>query len=407
MSRRRSSLANHRSLIYLIVLLILVGLLIFNFFRPLPALYPTTNKITSPITVPNPLIWPTGKEAAIGAVGFGILTTNGAQTQLPIASVAKLITALTVLQKYPLSLNQLQTPVITMTNADVAIYNQYVAEQGSVVKVLPGEQISEYQVLEAMLMPSANNMADSLAIWAYGSLPSYTLAANQYIKSIGLDQTTVGADASGFLPSTTSTAHDLILLGFQALNNPVIAQIVNQTQANLPVVGVVKNVNWLLGNDGIIGIKTGNTNQAGGVYLFAASDKLSVSSPSIEIVGSIVGTTTLQDAINACLPLLNSAKTNFYLATIIKRNEIVGAYKIPWGATDPAISVNDIASPIWKGVKTPIITSLQAVYAPVSTTTTVGVVEVPGQFSSPKTSIVLQRPISIAPWWWRIIRHKL
>lgn len=407
MPRRRSLSTSHHSLIYSIVLLILAGLIIFNFFRPLPPLYPTTNKLTSPTTIPNPLTWPIGKEAAIGAAGFGILATNGVQSQLPIASVAKLITALTVLQKYPLALNQLQAPVIIMTNADVAIYNQYVAEQGSVVKVLPSEQISEYQVLEAMLMPSANNMADSLAIWAYGSLPSYALAANQYVKSIGLSQTTVGADASGFLPSTTSTAHDLILLGLQALNNPVIAQIIGQTQANLPVVGIIKNVNWLLGNDGIIGIKTGNTNQAGGVYLFAANDKITSASPNIEIIGSIVGTATLQDAINACPPLLNSAESNFYSATIIKNHEVVGAYKVPWGVTDPAISVNDIYSPLWKGVKTPIITSLQAVYAPVSTTTTVGVVEVPGQFSSPKTSIVLQQPIPTAPWWWRILRHKL
>jgi len=43
------------------------------------------------------------------------------------------------------------------------------------------------------------------------------------------------------LPATTSTAHDLILIGFQALNNPVIAQIVDQTQVTLPVAGVVKN----------------------------------------------------------------------------------------------------------------------------------------------------------------------
>jgi D-alanyl-D-alanine carboxypeptidase (penicillin-binding protein 5/6) len=407
MPRRRLKLVSYHLLIYSLILILLAGLAIFNYLRPLPPIYPTIYTVTSPTTTANPLIWPNSKAAAVGAVGFGVLSTYGTQTQLPIASVAKIITALTVLQKYPLSPNQQQTPIITMTDADVAIYNQYVTEQGSVVKVVPGEQISEYQALEAMLMPSANNMADSLAIWAFGSLPDYSIAANQYIKSIGLDQTTVGVDASGFLPSTTSTAHDLILLGLQALNSPVIAQIVDQTQANLPIVGIIKNVNWLLGNDGIIGIKTGNTSQAGGVYLFAANDKLSGSTSNIEIIGSIVGTTIFQDAINDCLPLLNSTKLNFYSATIIKRHEIVGAYKVPWGAMVPAISLNNISSPLWRGTKTPIITSLQAIYAPVSTTSTVGVVEVSGQFSNPKTDIVLQKPISMAPWWWRIIRHKL
>jgi len=409
MSRNRlKKVANHHLAIFLFVLVILVGAIVFSYTRPLPPLYPKIDTVTPSTAVSNPIAWPTGQEAAIGANGFGILAVHGVQNQIPIASVAKLITALTVLQKYPLTLSQLQTPVITLTNADVAIYNQYVAEQGSVVNIVSGEQISEYQALEAMLIPSANNMADSLAIWAYGSLPNYVSAANQYIKSIGLTQTTIGTDASGFLPSTTSTAHDLILIGFQALDNPVIAQIVDQTQVTLPVTGVVKNYDWLLGNNGIIGIKTGNTDQAGGVYVFAATDKIAGSPTSnIEIVGGIEGTATLQDALNDTPAFLNSIKANFYSAPIIDSHEVVGHYKIPWSNTINAVSLNNISSPLWRGTTISPIISLQAIYAPLNSGASVGVVEVPGQISNTKSSIVLQQPVPAAPWWWRIIRHKL
>ena len=404
-SRRRPF---HNSKFFIIILLIIViGLAMLSYSRPLPPIYPTSKTINPQVSTPGPIDWPIAQEAAIGATSYGILATHGLQKQVPIACVAKLITALTILQKYPLTISQLQTPIITLTNADVAIYNQYVAEQGSVVKVAEGEQISEYQALEAMLIPSANNMADSLAIWAFGSLPNYVSAANQYIKSIGLSQTTIGADASGFLPSTTSTAHDLVMIGFQALNNPVISQIVDQTQVNLPIAGVVKNFDWLLGNNEIVGIKTGNTTQAGGVYVFAANDTISNSTSKVEIVGSIVGAATLQDALNDTVPFLNSIKNNFYMATIVGSHEIVGAYKIPWGNDISAISQNSIFSPLWKGMSLHPIVSLQALYAPVNTNIGVGIVEIPGQNTKDKSIVELQQPIPTTPWWWRIIRHKL
>ena len=407
MPHHRQRHSKHGLLLAIAALVILIGLAVFNYLRPLPPMYPTKNLITSPITDINPITWPASKEAAIGAVGYGVLTVHGVQTQIPIASVAKLITALTVLQKYPLSLTKLQTPLITLTDADVALYNQYVAEQGSVVKVVWGEQISEFQALEAMLMPSANNMADSLAIWAFGSLSNYSTTANLFIKSIGLDQTTIGSDASGFLPSTTSSAHDLILLGLQSLNNPVIAQIVSTSQTTIPVAGVINNVNWLLGSNGIVGIKTGNTDQAGGVYLFAANDNLIGTSSNVEVVGCIEGSDTLQNAINQTVPFLNSIKGNFYSATIVGQNQIVGTYNVPWGQSIPAISEKNIVSPLWRGSSIQPIISMQAIFAPTTSSTTVGIVEAPGQITSIKSNIILQHSIPAAPWWWRILRHKI
>ncbi|HEY5441984.1 MAG TPA: serine hydrolase, partial [Candidatus Saccharimonadales bacterium] len=204
--------------------------------RPLPVLTPALAATQLSIQTPAAqLTWPTSGQSAVGIVGSSILATHNAQTPVPTASTAKLITALVVLREKPLSLGQ-QGPIITLTAADAALYSSYMAQGGSVVPVVASEQISEYQMLQAIMLPSANNMADSLAIWAFGSLHDYNVAATAYLNQLGLTHTHVGSDASGFAPTTTSTAHDLVRLGELAMQNPVLSQVVGQpTASGLPL----------------------------------------------------------------------------------------------------------------------------------------------------------------------------
>src|SRR5882672_4752534 len=230
-----------------------------NYLRPLPVVTANAASLSSQLGTPT-IAWPAVGQSAVGAIGYGVLANSGEQSKIPTASVAKIITALTVLKAKPLKLGE-QGPSITISNADVALYNQYVAASGSVAKVAVGEQLSEYQALQAMLLPSANNVADTLAIWAFGSLKAYKAQATQLVEELGLTQTTIGDDASGYSPSTVSTAPDLVQLGEAALQNPVVAQIVRQHSAVLPVAGTVTNADTLLGTNGIIGIKVGNNNQ--------------------------------------------------------------------------------------------------------------------------------------------------
>ena len=330
----------------IIILIVLAAAAVFGYSRPLPLINPH-NSLKLGAQGVTKLDWPSSGQAAVGAVNYGLLASSGYQTPKPTASIAKLVTALAVLNKYPLGPGQ-QGPVITLTAADVALYDQYAAEDGSVVTVQAGEQITEYQALEAMMLPSANNMADSLAIWAFGSLSNYGTFANQFVTTLGLKNTHIGSDASGFLPDTTSTATDLVTLGMDVLKTPVLAAITDETQATLPVVGVVNNVNWLLGQDGIIGIKTGNSNQAGGVYLFAADDNVN-SSQTVTIVGAVQGLANLQTALDQTVTLLTSVKQNFTLSTLVKAGQVVGYYQTPWKDIIPATAKNDLSAVIWKG----------------------------------------------------------
>ena len=263
---------NKKRLLSCVGVVVLIAVYVaYCLLRSVPIVGSTTTSTQTPAQpAGSKIAWPASGESAVAIDGSGDVITHGATTPVPTASVAKLITTLVILRAKPLAVGQ-TGPLITLTANDVAIYDKYVAEQGSVVPVAAGETLTEYQMLQAMLLPSANNMADSLAIWAYGSLNAYSLAANAYITSVGLSQTHVGIDASGYDPSTTSTAHDLVLLGELALRNPVIAGIVAQPSVTgIPLTTTVKNINSLLGTNGVIGVKTGNTTQAGGVFVSAS-----------------------------------------------------------------------------------------------------------------------------------------
>ncbi|MGA3150365.1 MAG: hypothetical protein ABSD10_01950 [Candidatus Saccharimonadales bacterium] len=383
-----------------VIVLAVIGLVIFDYTRPLPLIRPQA-QTPSPIAAQAiDLPWPTGGQAAIGAVGFGVLATNHTEQAIPMASVAKIITALAVLKQKPLELGQ-QGPTITFDSTDVSYYQTYAAEGGSVAKVVIGENISEYQVLQTMLLPSANNIAESLARWAFGSPNAYIAYVNQFVKTLGMTQTNV-ADASGFVSQTTSTAKDLVILGEAAMNNSVLAQIVGQSQATVPVAGTVDNTNWLLGSDGFVGIKTGNTDQDPGCYLFAVSQIFG--GQPLYIVGAVMGMPTLTDAISNGRTLADAAKTSFSNPTIVKAGQIIGAYKLPWGGSIQAVAQKDLAVVTWKGVQITPIVSLNPLHASAAAGMQIGTLSAASGQETVSVPVVIKQAVPKPPLLWRLFR---
>ena len=136
------------------------------------------------------------------------------------------------------------------------------------------ETISERQALEALLLPSADNMAWILARWDAASQDAFAARMNAVARTLGMTGT-IYTDASGLDPSTTSTAADQMRLGMAAMHVPALAAIVAMPTAVVPVAGAIRNTNTLLGQDEIAGLKTGSTQAAGGCILVAAWQKVS------------------------------------------------------------------------------------------------------------------------------------
>lgn len=300
-------------IVLFLIFVLAIGVL--QYLRPIPSFTPKLSGLKVPAAESVQLPFPSYGQAAVAEDSFGLLASSGQQTPAPMASTAKIVTALAVLKKQPLEPDQ-TGPILTLTDNDVAIYNNYKAQDGSVAEVQAGEQISEYQALEAMLIPSANNMADTLAIWAFGSLDNYSTYANQMLKDMGAGNTKV-VGASGFMSGSVSTAEDLVKLGQALMKNPVLAQIVNQRSVALPVAGEVTNYNWLLGGDGVVGIKTGNTDEAGGCFLWAA--KHTVDGQELNLIGAEMGAPNLQQALNDSKKIIQSVDQGFTQVTIAKK----------------------------------------------------------------------------------------
>jgi serine-type D-Ala-D-Ala carboxypeptidase (penicillin-binding protein 5/6) len=77
-------------------------------------------------------------------------------------------------------------------------------------------------------------------------------------------------DPSGYDDATVSTAADQVRIVDRAMRLPVFARIVAMPSATLPVAGTVHNTNRLLGHKGLVGVKTGSDDAAGGCLAFRA-----------------------------------------------------------------------------------------------------------------------------------------
>ena len=178
------------------------------------------------------------------------------------------MTAYLVLRDHPLRPGE-DGATITLTDADVVDTDRRRRQQESVVSIAAGEQLTERQALQALLLPSANNIAAVLARWDAGSANQFVARMNAAARSLGMTHTRY-TDPSGYDDATVSTAADQVRIVDRAMRLPVFASIVATPSATLPVAGTVHNTNRLLGRDGFVGVKTGSTAAAGGCFAFRA-----------------------------------------------------------------------------------------------------------------------------------------
>jgi D-alanyl-D-alanine carboxypeptidase (penicillin-binding protein 5/6) len=214
------------------------------------------------------MLWPASGQAAFIRTGESQIQAGPNQHAAAIASVAKVMTAYVVLLDHPLRIGQ-EGPAIRLTEADAADTGRRRGRGESVVPTAAGEVLSERQALQALLLPSANNIAAVLARWDGGSPARFVARMNATARSLGMSRTRY-TDPSGYDDATVSTAADQVRVVDRAMSLPAFASIVATASATLPVAGTVRNTNTLLGHGGFVGVKTGSTDAAGGCFAFRA-----------------------------------------------------------------------------------------------------------------------------------------
>ncbi|MDG4862524.1 D-alanyl-D-alanine carboxypeptidase [Streptomyces sp. T-3] len=212
------------------------------------------------------LPWPHEGQASVEIVGVGSLGTVGDQTPVPIASLTKVMTAYVILQDCPL------TPQDTgpMIRVDRIAAHESGSEIESVVPVMEGQQFPLRQLLEFMLIPSGNNIARLLARWSAGSEAAFVRRMNDAAAELGMTRT-VFTGSCGMDIGNTSTAVDLLVLARAAMSDDVFRTVVGTPSVSLPGGrGEAYTTNRLLGQYGVVGLKTGTSTPAGGNVLWAA-----------------------------------------------------------------------------------------------------------------------------------------
>ncbi|WP_307842045.1 D-alanyl-D-alanine carboxypeptidase [Salinibacterium sp. SWN1162] len=378
--------------------------LAMTFYLPLTLLAPlgevsaTILPVEEPVLAEPEISTPSYGASAIGALDRpGVLAQGGSADPVPIASITKIITTLVVLDSKPLQLDE-AGPTITFDETDVDFYYDQLAQGGSIAPAYAGQQLSQRDVMTAVLLPSANNYAQSLANWAFGSEGAFVTAANAWLTEHGLTNTTV-TEPSGIQETNRSTAADLTELARLAISNPVIAQIVSTSSAEIPGIGSVSNSNKLLGIDGVDGIKTGTLDVGWSCLLFSAD--VTVGDKVITLVGAVVGGPDHPTINTAIRELIADATAGYTVVTLASDGEEFAEYDTPWGDEAAAVSESTLDAVVWgedEITATVAPTSMRAADAGESA----GTVEFQVGSETFSVPLVLSDDVDDPGVWWRL-----
>jgi serine-type D-Ala-D-Ala carboxypeptidase (penicillin-binding protein 5/6) len=183
-----------------------------------------------------------------------ILWAKNQDLTRPPASTAKILTASVILDR--VSLKEIVTVPIVAT-----------ASKNSKLPLQGGERVSVQDLLHALLLQSSNDAALALASRVGGSTVKFVQLMNQKARSVGALRSQFHNPTGMPQRGQVTTARDLALITKAALANPEFRRIVatkSYPWKSFKWEGVIKNSNELLRTyDGAIGVKTGNTREAG------------------------------------------------------------------------------------------------------------------------------------------------
>ncbi|WP_406059184.1 D-alanyl-D-alanine carboxypeptidase [Streptomyces sp. NBC_01077] len=337
-----------------LVLLVLIVFAIVQMVRPLPppaltlSAAPTFTFGGGELKLP----WPTEGQGAVEVEGVGSMGTYGAQKPAPIASVTKTMTAYVILRDHPLKGSQ-KGPEIEI---DKKAADQGKAEHESTAAVQEGQTYTEKELLELLMIPSANNVARLLARWDAGSEAAFVAKMNAAAKDLGMTQSTY-TDPSGLLDSTVSTPQDQLKLAKAVMQYDVFREIVNMPNVTVDgIPGRIENNNNILLKPGVSGIKTGSSTPAGGNLLWSANTV--VDGQNRRILGIVMGAKDaeqlgekLQLAIDNSYKLIQQAQHDVTSAAVVRKGQVLGYIDDGIGGRTPVVATKELKAIGWPGLQ--------------------------------------------------------
>lgn len=180
-----------------------------------------------------------------------ILFVKDPDKRVAIASTTKIMTAIVASSYFH------QNDILTAPDDILTI-------DGSSMGLKPGEKLTFRSLLYGMLLNSGNDAAFAIAANFPGGLPAFIQAMNQEAAQMNLENTHFDNPAGFDSPNHYSTASDLAKIAAAAMENSEIARVVSTKETEVvsvdkSIVHPLTNLNKLLGEPGVLGIKTGTT----------------------------------------------------------------------------------------------------------------------------------------------------
>ncbi len=204
-----------------------------------------------------------GKAAVLMEARSGkIIWGRNQDLWLAPASTTKILTALVVLER-------------SKTGNTVTVPAEATKATGGTARLHAGERLSIEQLLYGMMLGSANDAAIALAYHTGGSITGFVSLMNDKARSLGAQRSRFHNPTGLPQKGHVTTARDLALITRAALNNPEFRKIVAAKKypwRSAQWQGEMRNSNLLLENyPGAIGVKTGQTREAGFCLVTAAT----------------------------------------------------------------------------------------------------------------------------------------
>lgn len=322
---------------------ILVGAL--QLVRPLPL--PITRmdlaRSSKVPGVPSPVPWPAQGQGAVAVPALRVVLASGAEQPVPIASLTKIMTAYVVLHDYPLAPDA-KGPAVTISASDQTEAYEEVEAGDSSIPVQAGEVLSERQLLDGLLVHSANNFGDVLARWDAGSVAAFVSKMNATAASMDM-RDTYYADPTGIDAHSVSTAVDELRVASAAMSIPTFAAVVAQSTITMPIAGTLTNYVSQVGTDGVVGVKSGFTQAAMGCLVLAAQRQ--IDGHRVLVMAAVTGQPgfdPLDAAARATSSLIDATAASLKSQSVTPGNRRVATVATPWSSTVVAGTTADSVS---------------------------------------------------------------
>lgn len=335
-----------------------------------------------------------------------VLFEENANVSLPTASMAKMMTALIVMED--IQAGRLHLTDMVTTSARAAKMG------GSQIYAKEGQQLSVQTLLAALMIQSANDAAVMLAEKIAGSEEAFADIMNQRAKQLGLTQSTF-YDPHG-LPNSANpqlinkmSAHDLAILGIEVMKYPLIreyAKTPTMPFANGTFTAGLTNPNHLINPhkvnyyDAATGIKTGYSGPAG--YCVTASAKRG----DLELICVVMGARSASgpaSSFGIAQRLLATSFAQYSMSTVVKKGAKVGDASVVDGAakTVPAVAASDAKALVKRGEEGQVKVAFHggSVTAPVRAGQSVGAITITAPGSQQKVPAIAGASVDKQAWW--------